>query len=247
MIFDKPVYENLGYEYIDFVYYYLLQKSYNAIVADLHERCYVATMDAHQNNTSCPDPFPQMTNDFYTFYFNYAAVETSSHQWEKIFSLIEIELHYFYDIHKEYYHEFEEDDYPGHPAHPSHPSHIQLMMYPVGEPSSPTPPATHTHPQFLSTYRPSSIPPQVYQPPESREKTFYLNKIKNRIILDVRKLFALDFDPSPEQALALPSHILSIFKHLPPNSVHFYNYVRNKHTRNYFIEAMAISNIMAWL
>jgi hypothetical protein len=78
-------------------------------------------------------------------------------------------------------------------------------------------------------------------------KTFYMNKIKNRLVLDVRKLFALDFDPCFEQATKLPSHIFSIYKHLPPSSIFFYNYVANKTTRNYFLEAMTISNIMAWL
>jgi hypothetical protein len=309
MIFDTPIYENLSYEYIDYIYYYLLQKTYNGIIAQLHHICDEKTQDAHHQGKCLPEPIPTITIDFYTLYFNFTIRETITKNWEKIFSPIEIELHYFYDIHKEYYKEFELDEYPEHPTHPSNKNYITLQLYstsieenldnhntvfsikygqiptqvssenivcpghsasvmdirfPNGSTSNP---GLQVGTQEARPYWNTNSGSQTYTPPESREKNIYMNKIKNRIVLDTRKLFAMDFQdnyksdisdyqnkrseinetPFPPPSLNLPSHILSIFKHLPPNSIYFYNYVANKTTRNYFLEAMTISNIMLWL
>lgn len=270
MIFDTPIYENLSYEYIDYIYYYLLQKTYNGIIAKLHHICDEKTQEAHHQGQCLPEPIPTITIDFYTLYFNFTIRETIIKNWEKIFSPIEIELHYFYDIHKEYYKEFEQDEYPEHPTHPSNKNYITLQLYSTSVEENLNNPTNFSikygqipTPNFSDTLRND----QIYRPPESLEKNIYLHKIKNRIVLDVRKLFAMDFqdnyksnisayqhkrseideNPAPPPSLNLPSHILSIFKHLPPNSIYFYNYVANKTTRNYFLEAMTISNIMLWL
>jgi hypothetical protein len=266
MIFDKPIYENLNYEYIDYIYYYLLQKTYNGIISHLHHICYEKTQESHEKGIPLPEPIPTITIDFYTLYFNFTMREHITKKWEKIFSPIEIELHYFYDIHKEYYKEFEQDEYPDHPTHPSNKNYITLQLYSTTIEENLD--NNYFSLKYSNIHSPLPTSSQIYQPPESKEKHLYINKIKNRIVLDVRKLFTMDFQDnyrlernnhkniqsemdiipsSVEQSLVLPSHILSIFKHLPPNSIYFYNYVANKTTCNYFLEAMTISNIMLWL
>ena len=275
MIFDKPIYENLSYKYIDFIYYYLLQKSYNAVISNLYDKIngeisyeyenkYVSTRGELYSETAKEnraeeeeeqeiDPIPNMIRDFYSRYFNVATAEKSQINWEKIFDKIEVELHYFYDIHKEYYKDFENDTYPEHSTHPSNPIYTVLDIYstnPVISEERRTLESRNT--EEYSMFNPKKTRFRYSHAREPTpifldEKTNYINKIKNRIIIDIRKLFALDFNPSYEQAIAMPSHILSIYKHLPPTSIHFYNYVAIKTTRNYFLEAMSISNIMAWL
>ena len=122
MIFDVPIYENLSYEYVDFIYYYLLQKTYNGVVSHLHNRYYEEAQNAFEvfleesmdgskpswgmRNSEVSEPITNMICDFYSLYFNFVTPDNSIDNWEKIFCYIELEIHYFYDIHKEYFGNF---------------------------------------------------------------------------------------------------------------------------------------------
>jgi hypothetical protein len=55
----------------------------------------------------------------------------SIQQWEIVFKMVDIEILYFIDIHKSYYTNFENDDYPEHPIHPSNPIYIKKLLYKI--------------------------------------------------------------------------------------------------------------------
>lgn len=262
MIFDKPVYENLTKDYINFIYYYISKKCYNGVISDLHKKCYDDFQEENEasqptNINSSPQIFLNKENeytlknseenkliinirlDFYSRYFNFA--KSTQKTWEKIFHPLEIELQYLYEIHSQFYNEFEKDEYINNNL-----EYNKLEVYP----SSYLPvTASSLLCQPFTLKISTNTDSKTFLFTESPKKTIYLHKIKNKIILEIHKWYAEEFDPSSIYADTLPCYLYSQYPRKPhhPSSIHYYNYLSNKTTRNYFAEAITTSNIMEWL
>jgi hypothetical protein len=125
-IFDEPYYENLSYEYIDFIYYYLLQKLYNHLLNQIHEQLQPLQLE----NPAITKMYKKRYYSFVpTDIINVNTQEQTVEQWESVFKTINIELLYFVDIHRSYYTDFENDEYPDHPTHPSNPIYLKRLLY----------------------------------------------------------------------------------------------------------------------
>ena len=235
-VFDEPYYENLSYEYIDFIYYYILQKMYNIMLKEIYKHLHNQSLE----NLNIIKIYKKL---FYSFVpteiINIKTETQTIEQWESLFKYVDIEMLYFIDIHINYYTDFENDEYPEHPTHPSNSIYIKKLLYKYKtKPAELHSPILERRAATMNTHSGSN---------DENKKKEYMKKIKNRIVMDIYKLLSLDFEENQEKASELPSHIYSIFKRLPPNNIPFLNYVTKKKTNSFFLESITILNIENWL